>query len=394
MPRKKPETETVRVETGSVSEETPAAPTRSKALVFISHDTRDADVAEAFANLLQDASGGILRSFRSSDRRGTSGIEFGAEWYSAIMGRLQDATDVVALLTEQSIGRPWILYEAGVAKGRLDAVVFGVALGVPLDQVGVGPFAQFQNSADDEDSLTKLVLQLIRRNPDADPREEAVKRQVVAFRAVVTDILRKRSSSAPPASVEIDASAVAKLFEEVKVMFRHLPDQLERSVERRFADHQSERLGIAVRPGVVSELYEMLIGSHPGDSGTVWLRLARMIRPVAPAMYRPLLEMHRSWQNNDVALIQSARDNILNRLDRLSWQEHLEALPSKSARHLSDLHEMLIFYLRHKLELQTRLGPFDDPLLEAFAALGKPISNEKSSPNSDKEIPGNKSESK
>jgi hypothetical protein len=59
-------------------------------LVFISHDTRDADLAEAFSNLLTDASGGILKSFRSSDRKGTAGIEYGQEWYRAIMQKLDD----------------------------------------------------------------------------------------------------------------------------------------------------------------------------------------------------------------------------------------------------------------------------------------------------------------
>ena len=146
-----------------------------KTLVFISHDSRDADLAEAFANLLSDVSAGTLKSFRSSDKKGTSGIEFGTEWYTAIMSQLGDATDVVALLTQPSVDRPWILYEAGVAKGKLDTNVLGIALGVPLDKVSSGPFGQFQNCADDEDSLTKLVLQLIRRNPEAAPREEAVR---------------------------------------------------------------------------------------------------------------------------------------------------------------------------------------------------------------------------
>ena len=77
------------------------------------------------------------------------------------MGKISDATDVVALLTKNSINRPWILYEAGVAKGKLDKQVFGVVVGVQLDQATKGPFAQFQNSGDDEDSLTKLVLQLV-----------------------------------------------------------------------------------------------------------------------------------------------------------------------------------------------------------------------------------------
>lgn len=244
---------------------------RAKPLVFISHDTRDADIAEAFANLLQDASGGVLRSFRSSDRRGTSGIEFGAEWYSAIMEKIKDATDVVALLTPQSLGRPWLLYEAGVAKGRLDTVVFGVALGVPLESAGVGPFAQFQNSGDDEDSLTKLVLQLIRRNPDAQPREEAVRRQVIAFREVSAEILKKRPALAPTLPrVEWDASAVAKLFEEVKIMFRQLPDQLELSLERRLRDSRSGASRVAIGHQTIKDLYDQLRRAKIGDDAAPW----------------------------------------------------------------------------------------------------------------------------
>ena len=125
-----------------------------KPFVFVSHDSRDAGLAEAFGNLLTDASGGILKSFRSSDKKGTAGIEFGAEWYKAIMSKLDTATDVVALLTHNSLDRPWILYEAGVAKGKLSTTVFGIALGISLDKATTGPFAQFQNCADDEDALT------------------------------------------------------------------------------------------------------------------------------------------------------------------------------------------------------------------------------------------------
>jgi hypothetical protein len=94
-------------------------PPTENPLVFISHDSRDADLAETFGNLPTDASGGILKSFRSSDRKGTAGIEYGQEWYRAIMQKLDDATDVVALLTAHSLNRPWILYAAGVAKGKL-----------------------------------------------------------------------------------------------------------------------------------------------------------------------------------------------------------------------------------------------------------------------------------
>jgi hypothetical protein len=93
-------------------------------------------------------------------RTTTAGIEHGQEWYRAIMQKLDDATDVVVLLTTNSVNRPWILYEAGVAKGKLTANgrVLGIALGVSLDEAATGPFAQFQNSPDEEDAITGLVL--------------------------------------------------------------------------------------------------------------------------------------------------------------------------------------------------------------------------------------------
>ena len=207
-----------------------------QSLVFISHDSRDADLAEAFSNLLLDVSGGMLKSFRSSDKKGTSGIEFGEEWYAAIISQLSDATDVVAFLSQQSIDRPWILYEAGLAKGRLETTVVGVALGVPLDDVVTGPFGQFQNCADDENSQTKLVMQLLKRNPEATPREEAIKYQVRTFREKIASILKGRGKQ-PTQIVPITTEqSAAKLFEEVKAMVRELPERVDERM--RFADRR------------------------------------------------------------------------------------------------------------------------------------------------------------
>ena len=77
-------------------------------LVFISHDTRDAELAEAFSQLLSNSSMGILESFRSSDKKGTQGIEYGTLWYEKIFKKLNEASDVVCLLTHHSVDRPWI----------------------------------------------------------------------------------------------------------------------------------------------------------------------------------------------------------------------------------------------------------------------------------------------
>jgi hypothetical protein len=65
----------------------------------------------------------MIKTFRSSDKKGTEGIDFGDEWYKRLMAMLQSTSDVVCLFTERSLERPWILFEAGVAKGKLNTLL-------------------------------------------------------------------------------------------------------------------------------------------------------------------------------------------------------------------------------------------------------------------------------
>jgi len=205
-------------------------------LVFISHDTRDAELAEEFGNLLRSASTGALKSFRSSDKKATQGIEYGSEWYPAIMEKIDEATDVVCLLTPHSVDRPWILYEAGVAKGKLNTKVIGIALGIPLSSAIKGPFAQFQNLDDDLTSLTKLVFELVKKVPGLDPDENTVKFQVEAFKKKAAEIISKNNKATveEPEKESVEETSVAKLFEEVKIMFEDLPQKIENRVDPEF----------------------------------------------------------------------------------------------------------------------------------------------------------------
>lgn len=262
-------------------------------LVFISHDSRDAELAEAFTNLLTDASGGTLKSFRSSDRKGTSGIEFGAEWYKTIMDNINSATDVVALLTPNSINRPWILYEVGVAKGTLNTTALGLALGVPLDKASSGPFAQFQNSADDEDSLTKLVLQLIRRIPDASPREEAVRRQVQAFRQSIEKFAKQASKPTHGSNDRVDETVVAKLFEEVKVLFRDLPGQVEGKLQANLQPRRPRRRRL-LSTGAEEFFFNARLLDMPSGDALGWLVFISLIKDDFPWFYEAGLEVYRA----------------------------------------------------------------------------------------------------
>lgn len=286
-------------------------------LVFISHDSRDADLAEAFGNLLTDASGGILKSFRSSDRKGTAGIEYGQEWYRAIMQKLDDATDVVALLTTHSVNRPWILYEAGVAKGKLSANdrVLGIALGVTLEEAATGPFAQFQNSPDEEDAITGLVLQLIRRHPQAAPRDEAVRRQVQAFRAAVAALLEDRKQKPSQPAARVDETSVAKFFEEIKVLVRDMPDRVANELGN---DPRLRRMrkGRRFHPMMFEELFHHpMFRESPDHAGLPVLMMFSMLRDDYPWLYELGLQLYHAIEGGNPKTIDRARRTVVNTIE-------------------------------------------------------------------------------
>jgi hypothetical protein len=276
-------------------------------LVFISHDTRDAALAEAFSRLLSSVSAGVLKSFRSSDKKGNQGIEYGVEWYPEIMKKLEAASDVVCLLTPNSVGRPWILYEAGVAKGKLETPVHGVALGIPLQNASIGPFAQFQNSDDSEDALTQLVMQLVGRIPNSEPDREVVRTQVAAFREKALPMVIAHEGD-PTTSAETDTASVAKIFEEVKVMFQDLPGRIERRLDPDFPPNMKRRRRIS--PRMMSEM--MHVAARELPDGLQLVVIASQFRDDFPWLYELAVDAYRRL---------SAKEP--NAVETLSALEHL-----------------------------------------------------------------------
>jgi hypothetical protein len=203
-----------------------AIPQSSGGLVFISHDTRDAEIAEAFGDLVTNVGMGFLEIFRSSDRKGTQGIEYGAEWYQNVMERLDNSTTVVALLTPQSVGRPWILYETGVAIGKSDKTVFGLALGMGISEASQGPFSNFQNSGDGKDDLIKLLVQLISKHvPKMKLDHDYISTKVDEFKEKMKKLLPK-SESGKALKKPDEEEGTLKLFQEIKLMIRQLEDKI------------------------------------------------------------------------------------------------------------------------------------------------------------------------
>ena len=268
----------------------PPSRSRNESLVFISHDSGDAELAKDFAELLAGATGGTLKSFCSSDTTGRGGIQFGDEWYRTLIERLGQATDVVVLLTPQSVGRPWVLFEAGLAKGAAKANVFGVAVNLPLSQAIKGPFAQFQNCAGDEEPLTDLVMQLISRNLGGQPRKNAVRREVHEFCEAIKRRVRAGAARVPPAP---DQDVNARLFEEVKLLARDL---------------RGNRNLQVVGPRFFKE-FPLVSGSRFHPLG--WLMFIGALRDELPWLYEIGLDLYRALSAGDRAGIQTTRETVL-----------------------------------------------------------------------------------
>jgi hypothetical protein len=310
---------------------------RSRPIVFISHDTRDAELAEALGKLLSSVSAGMLKAFRSSDRKGGQGIDFGAEWYPELMKQLDSACDVVCLLTEHSLGRPWILYEAGVAKGKLDVPVHGLALGVPLSKASAGPFAQFQNCNNDADSITKLVIQLVQRLPNADPDRETVKAQVDVFRERVEAILAQQAATVGGDELEHDEASTAKLFEEIKVMFQDLPTRID-GVAERAREPRSMR---AVSPGMLNDMAEE-IGHGEPNPGLVALMCASYVRDELPWLYEMAVELYRQSLTAEPVVISRSYRNFVRAAEMAMMGPWSRDIRSKRTMMLLDELPMLM----------------------------------------------------
>lgn len=261
-------------------------------LVFISHDSRDAELAEAFSKLLRSVSAGMIKTFRSSDKKGSEGIDFGDEWYKRLMAKLQSTTDVVCLFTENSLDRPWILFEAGVAKGKLNTPVIGLALGVSLSRISTGPFYQFQNMDDSESDLTKLVHQLARRIPGLELDSDVIKVQVASFKKAEADILKKNAASTGRKSKEAaEENPVAKLAEEIKSLPTRVVERLAESGES-----IRRRRPRRFHPMMIEEILHM--SSDPTDPAGILLA-ASLIRDDLPWLYELALEVYRAVMSDD-----------------------------------------------------------------------------------------------
>jgi TIR domain len=292
-------------------------PSPEKPPVFISHDSRDSILAHHFADLLAGATGGGLESFNSSDRRRIKGIEYGEEWYDTIIESLKAAKNVVVLLTPNSMGRPWVLFEAGFAKGLATTDVVGVTLGTPLASAALGPFTQFQNFGDDEDSLTDLVIRLIRHNLHREPPKDYVQLVVREFRKKIsheTSLPRRADSQGNSHQI------TARIYEEVKLIARGMhKNSTAQLLGTRFKDE-----------------FPLIPDEQPGTYDAIrWMMFIGVLRDDLPWLYEIGLELYRALSAGDPREIATAREKMLRAVRMTAENDWLCSVIAEGNRELA-----------------------------------------------------------
>ena len=149
-------------------------------------------------------------------------------------------------------------------------------------------------------------MQLIRRIPDATPREEAIRRQVQAFRASVGELLKQPKTD----ESKVDETTVAKLFEELKVLFRDLPQQVEKKLAEMRPENLRRRRRNRFHPAMFDEL--MHFRSGKGSDMTAWLIFISLFRDDAPWLYELGMEIYRAMRDGDPKKLNEARREFEN----------------------------------------------------------------------------------
>ncbi|PRY21125.1 TIR domain-containing protein [Spirosoma oryzae] len=128
---------------------------------FISHYSKDFNVAEIIANLLQKITLNQIQPWFSSDKRESGGLMPGDIWFSQIIEKISRSKAVVVLLTPNSINRPWLYYESGIAQALPECELIPICIGIKGNDVPA-PLNVYQYyQVSDLESLRNFTAKLV-----------------------------------------------------------------------------------------------------------------------------------------------------------------------------------------------------------------------------------------
>lgn len=130
--------------------------------VFISHSVEDSKLAFTISETLKNLSLNQICTWFSSSPNPGEGISPGDSWFNRICNEISRSKILIVLLTPNSITRPWIYFECGVAQGLDDCKIIPICIGVNKSDVAppLGSYQCYQLS--DYDSASNFFKNLLK----------------------------------------------------------------------------------------------------------------------------------------------------------------------------------------------------------------------------------------
>ncbi len=154
---------------------------------FISHYNGDRDIADVLSEMLRRITLNQIQPWFSSDSSEIGGFKPGDMWFGKILERISQSRAVVTIITPNSINRPWIYYESGMAQSLDNCEVIPICVGIKRDTLSA-PLNMYQcYQISDYRSLKEFTSKLLSKFQI--PFDEEMAKSILE--RSVTDISKK-----------------------------------------------------------------------------------------------------------------------------------------------------------------------------------------------------------
>ena len=181
-------------------------------------------------------------------------------------------------------------------------------------------------------------MQLVSRIPNAEPEREVVIGQVESFNSKVAGIIKAQGHEKEKPK-KVDDSSVAKLFEEIKLMYQDLPSR----IESRFGESPVKRNRTRrMHPMMLEEMMDMGKNDESPYLGLLmWLGL---YRAEFPWLYDIAFQLYQAEDANEHSKVDRLTKILMNTAEMMRRNPMFEGFFD------SKEHFMLIHELPHMLE--------------------------------------------
>jgi HAD superfamily hydrolase (TIGR01509 family) len=126
--------------------------------IFLSHALIDKKLAQLVKELIENVSLGLTNIWLSS---ALDGLKPGDNLWNEVHQNLSDSDMIIALLTPNSLQRPWILYESGFVAGNKKANVIPMVFCIDKNDLPLPLSAYVIYKGDELEDLSQLLIQIV-----------------------------------------------------------------------------------------------------------------------------------------------------------------------------------------------------------------------------------------